>query len=145
MRNPINNLIVPISPKSLKTCNRCGCDRLAWVQLKSQKWVLVRTATERPYWQGDSPAPEGLWAVKNAYHNCDEYRQQQAKHTKAVEDCKLRETWCHPKADKPLDIMADILTYLWTERCSESIEHQHFMDCATILAKPMQELTEKNS
>jgi hypothetical protein len=125
-RNPINNLIKPISKHDLRVCNRCGCENLAWVQYKSGKWGLVKTTTTRPFWQGESQAPEGLWAVKTAYHNCDEYRAEQeekakelAKYQADIDDREMRSKWCHPKADNPVQILMDAFTHLYIHNINE--------------------------
>jgi len=78
MANPINNAIKAITKRDLVTCKRCGCHDLAWVQFKSGKWGLVETASRRPFWRGDGPCPEGLYALKFNYHRCDDYRKGQA-------------------------------------------------------------------
>jgi hypothetical protein len=124
--NPIVNLIQLISPRDLRVCNRCGCPNLACVKYKSGKFGLVQTSTSRPYWQGDSQAPQGLWAVKNAFHNCAEYTAKQAAHNAelakyqaAIDDKKMRSEWCHPKADNPEQILADAFVYLYTNNIDE--------------------------
>lgn len=99
-RNPIQNAVLPISKRDLKTCKKCGCPNLAWVQFKSGKWGLVHTTTERPLWRGEGPAPEGLFAAKFAHHNCAAYLEEQARR-EALKDP------CHPKAANPAAILAD--------------------------------------
>ena len=99
-RNPIHNAIREITKRDLRVCNRCGCPDLAWVQYKSGKWGLVETAVQRPFWRGEGPAPEGLFALKFNYHRCDEYLASKR-------DAEKRASDCHPKADKPREIIAD--------------------------------------
>ncbi len=104
-RNPIRNAIVPITKRDLVTCKRCGCPNLAWVKFKSGKFGLVETACERPLWRGDGPAPEGLWALKFNFHNCEQYLNLKA-------DIERRANECHPKADTPRDILVDASSHL---------------------------------
>lgn len=103
--NPIRNAIVPITKRDLVSCKRCGCTDLAWVKFKSGKSGLVETAVTRPFWRGNGPAPEGLWALKFNFHNCDEYRKLQT-------EIQLRASMCHPKADKPREILADAISHV---------------------------------
>lgn len=102
MRNPIHNAVVEISKRDVTTCKRCGCPDLAWVKYKSGKSGLVQVSYNRPLWHGDGPAPVGLFALKFNYHNCDEYRA-------SIADAERRASACHPKADKPRDIIADAM------------------------------------
>lgn len=140
MRNPIVNLIQSISPRDLKTCNRCGCPDLAWVKFKSGKWALVHTSTSRPFWHGDSQAPQGLWAVKTSYHNCAEYIAKQAeratelaKYQTAIDDKKMRSDWCHPKADNPIEILKDAVVYLWSTYEEFQDENSSIREAGNIL------------
>jgi hypothetical protein len=119
-QNPIQNLIKSITARDLKTCSRCGCQNLAWVQYKSGKWGLVGTSTRRPYWQGEGVAPTGLWLIKTSFHNCEEYKnkkaeeaEQLAKYQVAYDDKQTRAAWCHPKADNPGEILTDAFVYLY--------------------------------
>jgi len=105
MTNPIRNAVVPLTPRDLVRCKRCGCPDLAWVQFKSGKWAPVQTACRRPLWRGQGPAPEGLFALKFNYHRCEEYRALQA-------EIERRNSQCHPKADRPAEIVADAAGYL---------------------------------
>jgi hypothetical protein len=102
MRNPIRNAVVSITKRDLVKCNRCGCPDLCWVKFKSGKSGLVQTAVQRPLWRGESPAPEGLFALKFNFHRCEEYLAVKA-------DAERRANGCHPKADKPRDILVDAM------------------------------------
>lgn len=108
MKNPIHNAIVSITKRDLKVCNRCGCPDLTWVQFKSGNWGLVETAVQRPFWRGQGKAPEGLFALKFNYHRCAEY-------IAAKQDAEKRASDCHPKADRPLEILADAMRVIITE------------------------------
>lgn len=103
MANPIRNAVVQISKRDLVSCKRCGCPDLAWVKYKSGKSGLVETATQRPLWRGYGPAPEGLFALKFNYHNCQRY-------TELKNEVERRATMCHPKADNPAAILADAMS-----------------------------------
>lgn len=113
MKNPIRNAVVEISKHDLVTCKRCGCPDLAWVTYKSGKHGLVETACSRPLWRGQGPAPVGLFALKFNYHNCAEYTAQ-------MEEIKRRSSQCHPKADKPREIISDAISYLVLQYAHEN-------------------------
>lgn len=100
MSNPIRNAIKPITKRDLVSCKRCGCPNLARVKYASGKWGLVETSVERPFWRGDGAAPEGLWALKFNYHNCEKYLADN-------KEAELRANACHPKAHNPAEILAD--------------------------------------
>jgi len=72
--NPIRNAVELASERKLISCKRCGCPRLAWVQLKSQRWVLCETSYKRPFYTGDNQTPEAqpgmVYANKTRIHNC---------------------------------------------------------------------------
>ncbi len=108
VHNPIHNAVKEITKRDLRVCNRCGCPDLALVQFKSGKWGLVQTAAQRPFWRGEGPAPVALYALKFNYHRCDEYLA--TKH-----DAEKRASDCHPKADKPREIIADAMRVIVTE------------------------------
>lgn len=105
MRNPIHNAVVEISKRDIVSCKRCGCPDLTWVTYKSGKHGLVQVAYNRPLWRGDGPAPVGLYALKFNYHNCAEYLAGKA-------DAERRTSQCHPKADKPREILADAMSVI---------------------------------
>jgi hypothetical protein len=113
MGNPIKNAVIQITKRELVTCKRCGCTDLAWVKYKSGKSGLVQTAVRRPLWRGEGPAPEGIFALKFNYHNCDEYREQLAFAAETVRLSELSKTLPHPKAEKPSDILTDAVVYLF--------------------------------
>ena len=109
MRNPIRNAIQSITRRDLVTCKRCGCPDLAWVKFKSGKSGLVKTAGERPFWRGEGPAPEGLFALKFNFHRCDEYRTAIAQ---AEETRRIIESAPHPNAANPGKILGNALAHL---------------------------------
>ena len=118
-------MITSITERDLRVCNLCGCTDLAWVKYKSGKWGLVHTTTRRPGYSGEHEAPRGLWAVKTAFHKCADYKAKKAakkaaevaqiaEYQSVIDDSALRSEWCHPKADKPLEILTDAFIYLYT-------------------------------
>lgn len=108
MHNPIHNAVKEITKRDLRSCNRCGCPNLAWVQFKSGKWGLVETACQRPFWRGEGQAPVGLYALKFNYHRCDAYLASK-------QDAERRANECHPKASNPREILADATKVIITQ------------------------------
>lgn len=115
MRNPIHNAIVPITKRDIVSCKRCGCPGLAWVKFKSGKSGLVETAVQRPFWRGQGPAPEGLFALKFNYHNCEAYKANKL-------ESERRASMCHPKADNPAAILADAARVIINECVADKYE-----------------------
>lgn len=130
MRNQIHNAVVSITKRDLVSCKRCGCPDLAWVKFKSGKSGLVETAGTRPFWRGEGPAPEGLWALKFNYHRCETY-------TAAKEEAVRRSSFCHPKADKPREILTDAGRVIIAEAAREG-GLQRFADVNDPIFKAME-------
>lgn len=107
-RNPIGNAIVSITPRDIVRCKRCNCPNLAWVKYKSGKSGLVETATQRPFWKGNGPCPEGLYALKFNYHKCEDY-------INLCKEIERRNSLCHPKAENPAEILSDAMRVLILE------------------------------
>src|SRR5258708_15838296 len=99
--NPIRNAVVLVLEKKLVSCKRCGCPRLAWIQLKSLRWVLCETSIKRPFYTGDNQTPEAqpgtVYANKTAIHDCGKLALSNARYgvetdlspalPKAIEGC----------------------------------------------------------